>query len=265
MKTNYLLIFLVLSTTLGFAQIKDSLSVEEKERREKNIQAGNPFKEFGYKAKIATLSKGKYLEFHDLDSIVQVGSVMINTKTKRIVTIIEKETLPLSEATLKPEIISRWMSPDPLSEEFPDKSPYNFTNNNPVYFNDPTGLASEAPLDDYGVDKKGNIKLINRTKDDFDRLYAVDDDGNKIDTNDDGNVDTSDSQQINDKAILPSLSIKGNKDGDDNSYAFTQNSEDAFNLFNYLADNTSVEWGLNKYSNNGSGSQWFFCRHLSFA
>lgn len=143
MKTNYLFILFVLTTALGFTQTKDSLSIEEKERREKNIQAGNPFKEFGYKAKIATLSKGKYLEFHDLDSIVQVGSVMINTKTNKIVTIIEKDTLPPSEATLKPEIISRWMSPDPLSEEFPDKSPYNFVNNNPLRFIDPLGLAPE--------------------------------------------------------------------------------------------------------------------------
>lgn len=143
MTKHYLTLLFLFSFCLGFAQTKDSLSIEEQARREKNIQAGNPFKEFGYTPKIATLSKGKYLEFHDLDSIVQVGSFMYNTRSKSIISIIENDTLPLSEATLKPEIISRWMSPDPLAEEFPEWSPYNFVMNNPLRFVDPLGLAPE--------------------------------------------------------------------------------------------------------------------------
>jgi len=35
-----------------------------------------------------------------------------------------------------------------LSEEFPSWSPYNFTYNNPIIYNDPTGLAPESPLTD---------------------------------------------------------------------------------------------------------------------
>tara|TARA_R110002049_G_scaffold277604_3_gene456149 strand:- start:651 stop:1670 length:1020 start_codon:yes stop_codon:yes gene_type:complete len=134
-------ILFLFSFCFGFAQTKDSLSVEEQQRREKNIQAGNPFKKFGYTPKIHTLSKGKYLEFHDLDSIVKIGSFSYHVKNKSITGYSEKET-KYSEATLRPEIVSRWFSPDPLSNEFPNWSPYTFTNDNPIYFVDPDGRFS---------------------------------------------------------------------------------------------------------------------------
>ena len=128
MTTKYVTFMFLFSICMGFAQTKDSLSVEEQERREKNIQAGNPFKKFNYKPKIATLSKGKYLEFHDLDSIVKIGSFTYHVKNKTITGHIQFDE-KISEATLSPEIISRWFSPDPLSDEFPSWSPYNFTKN----------------------------------------------------------------------------------------------------------------------------------------
>lgn len=37
--------------------------------------------------------------------------------------------------------IGRWISPDPLMEEYPEWSPYNFTMNNPVRYIDPDGLS----------------------------------------------------------------------------------------------------------------------------
>ena len=142
MKKLLLFIALLCSISLSYSQEKE-LTKEEKEKRERNIQAGNPFKEFGYKPKIATLSKGKYLEFHDLDSIVKIGSFTFHVKKKTINGYSQEET-KYSEATLRPEIVSRWFSPDPLSEEFPSWSPYNFTMNNPIRFIDPDG---RAPMD----------------------------------------------------------------------------------------------------------------------
>lgn len=142
MKKQFLLFALLLSFGLGFAQTKDSLSLEEQQRREKNIQAGNPFKKFGYKPKIATLSKGKYLEFHDLDSIVKIGSFSYHVKQKAVTGHVQYDDKN-SEATLRPELTSRWLSPDPLAEEFPEWSPYTFTFNNPIRFIDPTGMAPE--------------------------------------------------------------------------------------------------------------------------
>lgn len=143
MKRKILLFGLLFSFGLGFAQTEEELTPEEKERRERNIQAGNPFKKYGYTPKIATLSKGKYLEWHDLDSIVRIGSYSYHVKKKDITgyNIHEDKN---SEATLRPELTSRWLSPDPLAEEFPSWSPYNFVYNNPIRYTDPDG---RAPFD----------------------------------------------------------------------------------------------------------------------
>jgi len=141
MKKLLLLIVILFSVSFSFAQ-EEQLSEKEKARREKNVQAGNPFARFGYKAKVATLSKGKYLEFHDLDSIVKIGSFSYHVKRK-LITGFTKYDTKYPESTLRPEIVSRWLSPDPLSDEFPSWSPYNFVLNNPIRFIDPTGLAPE--------------------------------------------------------------------------------------------------------------------------
>src|SRR5690606_31158899 len=107
------------------------------------VSAQNPFEKFGYTPKIGTLSKGKYIEHFDTDSIVQIGSVLFNPFTKKITGFVVQETV-YSEATLQPEIVSRWLTPDPLSDEFPQWSPYVFTNDNPIVYTDPLGLAPET-------------------------------------------------------------------------------------------------------------------------
>jgi hypothetical protein len=40
--------------------------------------------------------------------------------------------------------IARWGNMDELSEKFHDKSPYNFCNNNPIVFSDPSGFSPEV-------------------------------------------------------------------------------------------------------------------------
>lgn len=143
MKKVLLIFLFLLSLSHLMAQTERELSPEEKAKREKNIQAGNPFKQYGYTPKIATLSKGKYLEFHDLDSVVQIGSFAYHVKNREIVGYTAYDTI-YPESTLRPELMSRWISPDPLSEEFPSWSPYNFVYNNPLRFIDPTGLAADT-------------------------------------------------------------------------------------------------------------------------
>lgn len=138
MKKLILLFVLLISVNFAFSQVDENLSEKEKARRQKNIDIGNPFARFGYKPKIATLSKGKYLEFHDRDTIVKIGSYTFHTRKKVITGFINLDTVR-SEATLRPELISRWFNPDPLSDEFPRWSPYTFVADNPIRFIDPYG------------------------------------------------------------------------------------------------------------------------------
>jgi len=136
----FLMIFLLVS---GAMVAQETLSKEEQQRREKNIQAANPFAQYGYKGKVATLSKGKYLEVHDLDSIVTIGSIRFHVDRKEIVGVAAADTVNGEYARPVGDMPSRWLSVDPLAEEFPSWSPYNLSFNNPIKYNDPTGMGPE--------------------------------------------------------------------------------------------------------------------------
>lgn len=108
----------------------------------------NPFESIGVKnIKVLTFSNGKFNEFFDNDTIVQIGSVLYNTKSNEIVAFVERDTT-YSEATLKPEITSRWLSPDPLAAKFPAITPYAYGANNPIFFIDPDGRAVKPSTGD---------------------------------------------------------------------------------------------------------------------
>ena len=109
-----------------------------------------PFEELGIKVKVLTLSNGKYQESFPNDTLQRIGSVLFDRVTGEVVSVVVNDTL-YGEYDLKPEVVSRWLSPDPLASEFASWSPYNFVFNNPLIFVDPDGMAP-----DYIVDGDGN-------------------------------------------------------------------------------------------------------------
>ena len=220
-----------------FAQ-EEELSKEEKERREKNIQAGNPFAEFGYKAKVATLSKGKYLEVHDLDSIVKIGSSLWHVKKQKIVGNVKQDTTDMYRQPLF-ETAGRWLSPDPLAEEFPEWSPYNFTYNNPLRFVDPTGLASE---DIINIDIKN--KKITITEAEGDDIVRVVNNGKE-----------ESSYTYGENGSFKSENTIGegeDSNGTKYSYIKMNNDEKSTKLFEFVAENSNVEWSQVKFGSKSS-------------
>lgn len=114
-----------------------------------------PFEELGIKVKVLTLSNGKYQESFPNDTIFRFGSVMFNRVTGEVVTVIENDTL-YGEYNLKAEVVSRWLSPDPLAAKNPNWSPYTAMNDNPILYVDPDGM-------DAIVSIKGNTITVSTT------------------------------------------------------------------------------------------------------
>ena len=93
---------------------------------------GNPFARLGYKADVYTF--GEKEEFHDQETIVEIGEVLFNTKTNEVVGFVNGAD---SLIELKPELQS--MSIDPHCEKYYSISPYAYCMNNPVKYIDPNG------------------------------------------------------------------------------------------------------------------------------
>jgi len=101
-----------------------------------SIQAQDIFKEHGFNKEILTLSKGRYEEVFKNEEIVQIGSVLLNTKTNKIVEFLDKE---IEDISFKAEHSSRFLTIDPLAEKYPWLSPYVYCANNPIRYVDPDG------------------------------------------------------------------------------------------------------------------------------
>ena len=101
-----------------------------------SAHAQDIFKQHGFDKEPLTLSNGSYNEFFNNDEVVQIGTVLLNTKTNKVVAFVEEDT---TKTKYLAENSSRWLSPDPLAAKYPQVSPYIFCMNNPILFVDPDG------------------------------------------------------------------------------------------------------------------------------
>ncbi len=95
------------------------------------------FKKYGHNKEMLTLSKGKYQEVFKNDEVVQVGTVLLNTKTNKVAKLLQEDT---TKTNYNAELSSRFLTVDPFCEKHPEISPYAYCNNNPINLVDPNGM-----------------------------------------------------------------------------------------------------------------------------
>jgi RHS repeat-associated protein len=153
-----------------------------------------------------------------------------------------------------PSFISR----DPLFEKKPFMSPYAYCRNNPLIFIDPNGE------DEYEFDKKGNlVNIIDNKNADILRVVKTDRKGNiKYDKN--GNTKTIATSQNFEAGTITGAGGENIAGANATVLTLQQGSSDSRNgMFEFLAENTKVEWGtfsaftpdqgeINKISTNHS-------------
>lgn len=142
------------------------------------------FKKHGITKEPLTLSKGKYKEIFTNEKIMQIGTVLINTRINKVVEFLEIDT---TECAYKAEGTSRFLTIDPLAEKHYNWSPYAYVLNNPMRYTDPDGRIER--------DQNGNIKFyasgqtVSRQTvtaggwsftPNYDRGYVMTDMGNKV-------------------------------------------------------------------------------------
>ncbi len=117
----------------------------------RSAHAQQPFLKYGVTVKVATLSNGRFQEFFTNDSLRRIGSVVYDTRLRRVAYLLPPDSLV---GHAKADITSRWMSPDPLAEKYMYISPYVYGNDNPVRYSDHDGREI--------VDSKGKAVTINK-------------------------------------------------------------------------------------------------------
>lgn len=92
-------------------------------------QKRNPYKDIGKKGEILTLTKGEFEEFFDQEDVQQIGTNLVNIRTMKVVKVLTEEE---AEKRLDNTTGKRFLSVDPLSDKYPELTPYQFASNSPI-------------------------------------------------------------------------------------------------------------------------------------
>jgi len=150
--------------------------------------------------------------------------------------------------------ISIWLSVDPLSDKYPNQTPYHYVSNNPINRFDPYGET------DYELDKKsGRITEVKGTSANSgpDRLIA----GSARYDKKTKSLKNSNFIEV-EKDVF---SQKNKREGKNGEYTLFQTSTDqkSEDLFKFLSNNSDVEFTKSDLENNGQQFSIFFTTHNS--
>lgn len=139
--------------------------------------------------------------------------------------------------------LSMWYGVDVLTEKYPNIGGYVYCHNNPIMLVDPDGK------DDYGVDSKGNIFLVEKNENKTDKLIAGLRQKNGVPKRNrhgelKGLKKDREGNLLN-ECIEVSKGILGTKRLNLGDYMVIPDmyTQEADNLFEFLVTNTKVEWG----------------------
>ncbi len=136
--------------------------------------------------------------------------------------------------------LSVWLSVDPMSDKYPYQSGYVYCGNNPIKIIDPNGD------DEWEVNETGYIRHIHNDKPN--RLYAV----SGTQKGEWGERKSEVTPLDVDESIMNSIQTIGKN----TSFSAKDNRENMNSLFDFLADNTNVEW--TQVSSHLDGIQYDF-------
>ena len=126
--------------------------------------------------------------------------------------------------------LSIWLSVDPMSDKYPHTSPYVYCADNPVKLMDPDGKEWE-------VNESGYVRQVG-DKDNH-TLYAVKGATEVSFGERKTNKDGTPISMMADENIMKTMTSKGIKT---TSYLAIDNRNKMIETFNFMADNTDVEW-----------------------
>ena len=125
----------------------------------------NPYASIGKKApKIATVTNGEYEEFFKQDTLVQIGTTVMNRYTGEVAFFEEDNSEKFKQFTEHSEKNSRFLSIDPLTRKYPYLTPYQFASNTPIQATDIDGLEMYYAADGSLIGKIGDntkVRLVN--------------------------------------------------------------------------------------------------------
>ncbi|RKR82855.1 RHS repeat-associated protein [Mucilaginibacter gracilis] len=120
----------------------------------------NPYKIFGYKPKVDY--KDNPLDIYQVknaDPKSKIRYLTLDRQNKVIKLIGDRDSL-IKTITYTDEDLLRWVTVDPKAEKYPQLSPYNYVNDNPMNNIDPNGkeiIGTDGKAVTYSVNKSGAV------------------------------------------------------------------------------------------------------------